>query len=42
MTEINLMMTKVHIVVSTNQYNFAMDYKKLGIGIWEIKENWGK
>ena len=46
MTEINMMMTKVHIVVLTNQYNSAMDYEKLGIVKWEhldiIKGNWGK
>ena len=39
MTEINMMMTKVHIVVLTNQYNSAMDYEKLGIVKWEHLDN---
>ena len=38
MTEINMMMTKVHIVVLTNQYNSAMDYEKLGIVKWEYNK----
>ena len=34
MTEINMMMTKVHIVVLTNPYHSATDYEKLGIAKW--------